>query len=112
MYSRKMWTTLALSSIIAALDMISLGVVKSVFLGTLPFLALSVSLVVYGTQLGLFYHALKFEGLATLNLLWDVISSIFVTGLGILYFQEKLTNKKLIGFLFSAVAIFLLTSSD
>lgn len=107
-----MLTTLGLTSIIAALDMVTLGIVKSVFLGSLPFLALGISLLVYSSQLGLFYYALKFEGLATLNLLWDVISSIFVTFLGIVYFKETLTNKKLIGFLFSAVAIFLLSSGD
>jgi hypothetical protein len=107
-----MWVTVVLASIMAALDIASLGVVKSVFLGNLPMIAIGVSLVVYSIQIALFFFALNFEGMAVLNLLWDVLSDIFVTAFGILYFKEKLTSKKAIGFLFSAVAIFLLTSSD
>jgi multidrug transporter EmrE-like cation transporter len=46
--------------------------------------------------------------MAVMNLLWNVISSIAVTLVGILYFQEKLTNTKLLGAAFSIVAIALL----
>ncbi len=107
-----MWVTVLLASIIALLDIGSLGVAKSVFLGHLPKIAMGASLLIYGVQIGFFYYALNFEGMAVLNLLWDVLSDIFVTAFGILYFKEKITGKKAIGFLFSAVAIFLLTSSD
>ena len=43
-----------------------------------------------------------------MNLLWNVISSILVTIVGIFYFKEGLTNTKLIGAFFSIVAITLL----
>ena len=105
------WGALAYSSLMAIIDIISLGLVKASYLGSLPlFTGLFLSTLIYATQPFLFYNSMRFEGMAVINLLWNVLSSIVVTLLGILYFEEKLNNKKLIGALFSIVAIILLAS--
>ena len=105
-----LWGALAYSSAMASIDIAALGLVKAAHTGTVPiFMGLATSVVLYAVQPLIFYNALSFEGLAIINLLWNVISSIVVSLVGILYFKEKLTNLKLIGAAFSIVAIWLLT---
>ena len=105
-----LWGALAYSSVMASIDIAALGLAKAAHTGTVPvFAGLVTSVVLYAVQPLLFYNALSFEGMAIINLLWNVISSIVVSLVGILYFKEKLTNLKLIGAAFSIVAIWLLT---
>ena len=105
-----LWGAVAYSSAMASIDIVSLGLVKAAYTGTVPIVAgLGGAVFLYAVQPLLFYNALSFEGMAIINLLWNVISSIVVTLVGILYFKEKLTNLKLIGAAFSIVAIWLLT---
>jgi|UniRef100_A0A6C0KJK7 drug/metabolite transporter (DMT)-like permease len=104
-----LWAAIAYSSLMASIDIASLGLAKAAYTGAVPVaIGLAVSVLLYAIQPLLFYNALSFEGLAVVNLLWNVISSIVVTLLGILYFKEKLTNLKLLGAAFSIVAIWLL----
>lgn len=100
----------AYASLMASVDILSLSLVKAVHAGTVPLIGgLVASVAFYATQPLLFYKALTFEGMAVINLLWNVISSIVVTLVGILYFKETLTNTKLLGAAFSIVAITLLS---
>jgi len=104
-----LWEAIAYSSLMASVDIASLGLAKAAYTGAVPVvIGLAVSVLLYAIQPLLFYNALSFEGMAVINLLWNVISSIVVTLLGILYFKEKLTNLKLLGAAFSIVAIWLL----
>ena len=104
-----LWEALAYSSLMGSLDIASLGLVKATYTGAIPFVTgLGFSVLLYAIQPLLFYKALSFEGMAVINLMWNVISSIVVTLVGIVYFKEKLTNLKLIGAAFSIVAIWLL----
>lgn len=104
-----LWGGLAYASIMATIDIVSLGLAKAAYTGAVPLISgLVASVVLYATQPLIFYKSLGFEGMAVMNLLWNVISSIAVTLVGILYFQEKLTNTKLLGAAFSIVAIALL----
>jgi hypothetical protein len=105
-----LWVALAYSSAMASIDIAALGLAKAAYTGAVPvFAGLATSVVLYAVQPLIFYNALGFQGMAIINLLWNVISSIVVTLVGILYFKEKLTNLKLIGAGFSIVAIWLLS---
>ena len=71
-----------------------------------------IAMIVYAFQPLLFYQGLKGNGLTVMNLLWDVISDVFVTAIGLFYFQEKLTKFKKAGVLLSFISIILLTWKD
>jgi len=103
-----MWGLIGYASIMAGIDIISLGTVKGVFTKALPFWMLFVAVAVYAIQPLLFYHAMTFEGLAVMNSLWDLISGILVTLVALFYFKEKITTTKLVGILFSILAVGLL----
>ena len=44
-----------------------------------------------------------------MNLLFDVMSDIIVTCIGLFYFSEKLTNIKRVGVLLSVISVILLS---
>jgi drug/metabolite transporter (DMT)-like permease len=47
-----------------------------------------------------------------MNLLWDVMSDVVVTGIGLFYFSEKLSKLKKAGVILSFISIILLTWKD
>jgi multidrug transporter EmrE-like cation transporter len=47
-----------------------------------------------------------------MNLLWDVMSDVSVSIIGLFYFGEKLTRFKKLGVFFSLISIILLTYKD
>ena len=93
----------------AAIDAVSLAIVKMVHNGTLPFYGLFLSVAMYASHPLFFYGALSFEGMAVINLLWNVMGSFTVTMVGILFFKEKLTMTKMAGAILSIAAIGLLS---
>jgi drug/metabolite transporter (DMT)-like permease len=104
---------LSYASLMAGVDILSLGLAKSAYNGSIPlWTGLGTSVFLYAIQPLLFYKALSFEGMAVINLLWNVISSFVVTLVGIFYFKEKLSHTKLIGVLFSVLAIGLLSADE
>ena len=96
----------------ACLDVATLGMVKMVHSGSLPIIGLVGAVLMYSIQPLFFYRSLDFQGMAVMNLLWDVISSVLLTVVGIFYFKESLTNTKLIGALLSILAITLLSIDE
>ena len=101
---------LAYATFMAAIDIVSLSLLKMVHNGTFPFYGIFLSVLIYATQPLFFYSALSFEGMAVMNLLWNVISSFTVTMIGVFYFKERLTRTKMIGAALSILAIGLLGS--
>ena len=53
-----------------------------------------ISMLVYACQPLLFLESLNYNSLTIMNLLWDVMSDVIVTSIGLFYFQEKLSNMK------------------
>jgi len=100
------------ASIMAAIDIVSLALVKQYSLGKTSILAMIIAICIYSLQPILFVYALQFEGMAVMNLLWNVLSSVTVSLVGIWYFKEKLTVAKTLGAILSVIAIFLLSFDD
>ena len=98
--------------IMATIDIVSLGTVKYVYIGKMPMVAMIGAVFIYALQPVLFLQSLSFQGMALMNLLWNVISSILVTLVGVWYFKESLTHTKAIGAIFSVLAIVLLSCED
>lgn len=71
-----------------------------------------IAMVIYSFQPLLFYQGLKGNGLIVMNLLWDVMSDVIVTAIGLFYFSEKLSKYKKAGVILSFISIILLTYED
>jgi len=70
---------------------------------------LIISMILYSLQPIIFLKALSFNNLIVTNLLWDIISIILVTFIGLFYFSEKLTMYKRIGVILSFVSVLFLS---
>lgn len=71
-----------------------------------------IPMIVYALQPVLFFFSLKFESLTVMNLLWDVISDVIVTFIGLYMFQEKIGPYKKLGVIFSFMSIVLMSMND
>jgi len=100
---------LVYGSLMAGIDVLSLGLLKAIHLQWLSPYFFIIPLVIYSLQPVLFLKSLNYEGLAVMNIMWDLLSGIFVTILGLYFFQEKITTKKFFGVLLSFICIYLLS---
>jgi multidrug transporter EmrE-like cation transporter len=66
----------------------------------------------YSLQPFIFLKSMAHESLTVMNLLWDVMSDVSVTIIGLFFFKEKLTKFKKIGVLLSVISIILLSWKD
>ena len=69
-------------------------------------------MIVYSLQPVLFYLSMHYETLTVMNLLWDVISDVVITMIGLLIFKEKIGPYKKVGVIFSLISIVLLSLND
>ena len=92
----------------ATLDVTAFSIVKQVSLGFNPmWMIIPVCLYAYAPILLL--NSLKTETLTVMNVLWDVVSDVLVTCVGLFYFGEKVSLIKLCGVVLSIISIGLLT---
>ncbi len=66
----------------------------------------------YMLQPLLFYFSMQYETLTVMNLLWDVISDVSLTMVGLLIFKETIGPYKKLGVIFSLCSIVLLSLND
>ena len=103
-------TAVGFGGSMALIDAFILTLLKSFSLGWIQWRGiLLISMLVYACQPLIFLESLKYNTLTVMNLLWDVMSDVIVTAIGIFYFSEKLTLMKRIGVMFSFISIILLT---
>jgi multidrug transporter EmrE-like cation transporter len=57
-----------------------------------------------------FNFVIKERGLAIGHALFDIITVILISGIGILYFKEELSYKKKIGLLLAIISVYLIES--
>ena len=69
-------------------------------------------IIVYAFQPVLFYLSLQYESMTVMNLLWDVISDVIVTFVGLVVFQEAIGPYKKAGVIFSFFSIVLMSLND
>lgn len=107
-------TPLLYGLLMATIDLFALSGVKYIHLHKLSMIGwMILPTLAYALQPWIFLSALNFESLVMINIIWDVMSDILVTCIGIFYFKEKITNHKMLGFAFAIVALlFFATSED
>ncbi len=69
-------------------------------------------MIVYSFQPVLFYLSMHYETLVVMNLLWDVISDVIITFIGLFFFKETIGPYKKLGVIFSFLSIILMSLND
>lgn len=106
-------TALGFGGTMALIDGLILSSLKAYNLGWFQWRGIIlITMVIYACQPLLFLESLKHSSLTAMNLLWDVMSDVIVSVIGVYYFQEKLTRFKRAGVLLSFISIILLTWKD
>lgn len=104
---------LSYGGMMAFVDAAVLSTLKAFQLGWLQSRSIiAVAMLVYSFQPIIFLKGLTNSSLTVMNLLWDVMSDVIVTAVGLFYFSEKLTKLKKMGVLLSFLSIILLTWKD
>ena len=66
--------------------------------------------IAYGSQTLIFFNSLCYETMTVMNVLWDVLSDIIVTIIGLFILKEVVTMKKIIGICLGFISLYLLSS--
>ena len=101
--------TLLYGLMFGLLDAVSLPTIKAVSKGMLSYGWMAVPFMLYAASPFLFLEGLKGETLTILNLVWDLSSDLIITLIGLFYFGESLSYTKILGVLFSFMALFFLS---
>lgn len=96
----------------ASVDVFMLSLVKLINKDSRLLRWMIVPTILYAIQPWIFLQSLSFESLTVMNLMWDVISDVLVTAVGLLFFKEKIGIYKMIGVCLSFVSITLLSLED
>ncbi len=96
----------------ASIDAFMLSFLKYISLEKLSPKWVLLPMFVYMLQPVLFYFSLQYETLTVMNLLWDVISDVIVTMIGLFVFQEKIGPYKKAGVILSFFSILLMSLND
>jgi multidrug transporter EmrE-like cation transporter len=96
----------------ALIDATMLSLVKYITTQKGHFGWLILPMVVYMVQPLLFYVSLQYETLTVMNLLWDVISDLLITTIGLLIFKETIGPYKKAGVILSFLSITLMSLND
>ena len=103
-----MWA-IFFGSAMAFVDIITFGILKAINLGWVSKALMILPTLLYAVQPWIFSAALNYEGIAIMNLIWNLLSSVFVTIEGVLLFNEKISNIKMVGIVFSFISIYLMS---
>jgi drug/metabolite transporter (DMT)-like permease len=97
----------------ASVDICMMSVAKLTHLGKIPYLAgLLGSMAIYVLQPILFMKALTFESMLATNLIWNLVSSVVVTLIGIFFFKESVKGLRLLAVLIALLSLGLFAFTD
>jgi len=104
---------LAMATGMASIDALVLGGLKKYDMGTQTWRGvIPIAMLMYSLQPYIFLQALQYESMTVMNILWDVISDILVTVMGIFYFKEQISSLKQVGLMFAFIAIVLMSYDE
>ena len=103
------WDVLGYGSMLAFTDILMEPITKLVSINALPIAWMIVPTLGYAINPWIFLRALSVEGIAIMNLVWNLISNVLITGIGIYAFKEVMTPTKWMGIGLSFAAMYFLT---
>jgi len=102
----------AFAATMASIDSTMLSLIKYISTHEKHIGWLILPMIVYSLQPVLFYLSMKYETLTVMNLLWDVISDVIITFIGLMIFREQIGPYKKVGVIFSFLSIILMSLND
>lgn len=93
--------------IMAINDVLSMSISKEVVIGNLANNWMLIAFFLYGIQIIIFYNGIKFTPMSTLNLTWNLCSTIIITLIGLYYYKENISHIELWGISFALFSLFL-----
>lgn len=103
---------LAFAATMASIDTTMLSLIKYISTHKQHIGWLVVPMIFYSLQPVLFYMSMQYETLTVMNLLWDVISDVLITTIGLVMFKETIGPYKKLGVIFSFMSILLMSLND
>jgi multidrug transporter EmrE-like cation transporter len=103
---------LGFAATMASIDSTMLSLIKYISTHNKHIGWLILPMIVYSLQPVLFYLSLEYETLVVMNLLWDVISDVIITFIGLVIFKESIGPYKKLGVIFSFFSIVLMSLND
>jgi multidrug transporter EmrE-like cation transporter len=101
---------IAFATTMAFIDTFVLSGLKKYSTGEQAYgIAVPLGMLVYSLQPLIFLQSLKYESMTVMNILWDIMSDLYVTFIGLFYFKERLTTLKMLGLSFAFISIVLLS---
>jgi len=104
---------IAMATGMASIDTLVLAWIKEYDTGGITWRGIvPISMLIYSFQPYLFLESLQYESMTVMNILWDIISDILVTVVGLFYFKEQISSMKQVGLAFAFVAIVLMSYDE
>lgn len=103
------WKPIAVGLILATIDALVLPITKLTATGKLPIGWMVLPTLFYAADPWIFRSIMDTEYMTTLNVIWDIMSDVLVSIIGIVYFREHLGAKKLLGLFLGIAGIVLMT---
>lgn len=103
------WRALLYGVVMALIDTGMLGLVKEISKNSAKALSLMIiPTIAYAIQPWVFLSSLGVESLTVMNLMWDLLSDVLVSLVGIFYFGEKIGNVKMFGLILGMISLALM----
>ena len=107
------FTPVYIGVVMALIDITMMSTIKMVSLKTLSWnFGVPFAVFLYGLEPIIFLKAMSFEGMAVINLVWNLLSNIIVTLCGVVIFGESIKGLRWLGIGMSLVALALLSYTD
>jgi multidrug transporter EmrE-like cation transporter len=99
--------------VMAALDIAMMGMIKQVSTGSLSYgVGLPLATASYALQPYIFLKALKYENMTVVNLIWNLMSDVIVTLMGVLWFGESIKGLRWVAIGMSLVSLTIFAYTD
>ena len=104
------FTPLLYGSFMASIDVFIFTILKLLNTGVLTNMWwMVIPTAVYSLQPWIFLRSLQVESMIVMNLIWNLLSDLFVTTNGLIFLKEKLSHTKMAGVLLSIIGIYLMS---
>jgi len=104
------WDVIGYGSLLASMDILMQPIAKLVATKSLSVGWMIVPTLVYALDPWIFLKSLSVEGIAIMNLVWNLTSNVFITFVGLVLFKEHITVLKGIGIALGFVAVLCMTA--
>lgn len=100
-------------TLMAIVDIFMMSSVKMISTGSIPSTwGVPLSVSIYALEPLIFLKAMKHEGMAVTNLIWNLMSNVIVTLQGVFVFGESIKGTRWVGICMSLLSLGLLAYAD